>query len=62
MPRRYQFSETGTTTKSKRQEHNTQYVRELKALLKKQKRWMTRIKRAMTAISKIERQIKRLDA
>ena len=61
MNRSYKFSEEGTKSKAKRQE-NTLYVRELKALLKKQKRWMTRIKRAMTAISKIERQIKRLDA
>jgi hypothetical protein len=41
---------------------DSKYVRELRVLLNKQRRWMTRIKRAMTAISKIERQIKRLDA
>jgi hypothetical protein len=38
------------------------HVRELKALINKQKRWLTRIRRAMTAIGKIERQIKRLGA
>jgi len=37
------------------------YIRELRALLRKQKRWMTRIRRAMTAIAKIERQMKRLE-
>jgi hypothetical protein len=58
--RKYVFGEDAQT-KSKRGS-DTKYVKDLKVLLRKQKRWITRIKRAMTAISKIERQIKRLDA
>ena len=58
--RKYVFAEDAQM-KSKRGS-DTKYVRDLKVLLRKQKRWITRIKRAMTAISKIERQIKRLDA
>jgi hypothetical protein len=58
--RKYVFGEDAQM-KSKRGS-DTKYVKDLKVLLRKQKRWITRIKRAMTAISKIERQIKRLDA
>jgi len=59
MNRRYAFSET---SKSKPSLPASKQVRELMALLGQQQRWMTRIKRAMTKISKIERQIKRLGA
>jgi len=60
MGRRYVFAEGAKPKRSAAAD--SKYLRDLKALLNKQKRWMTRIKRAMTAIAKIERQIKRLDA
>ena len=58
--RSYQFGEAGGKIKARTPD--SKYVRELKSLVNKQKRWLTRIRRAVTAISKIERQIKRLDA
>jgi len=58
--RQYVFEESGVKRRSATVD--TKYVRELKLLLRKQKRWMARIRRAMTALAKIDRQIKRLDA
>jgi hypothetical protein len=56
--RKYQFGdEMPTNRKSK-----AQCSKELRLLLKKQQRWLTRVRRALTAIGKIERQIKRLNA
>jgi hypothetical protein len=57
--RQYVFGESKGKGKSM---PDSKYARELRALMLQQKRWLTRIRRAMTAISKIERRIKRLES
>lgn len=54
--RRYEFSKGKSKPK-----RGAVVSRELRLLREKQRRWLTRIKRAMTAISKLDRQIKRLE-
>jgi hypothetical protein len=55
----YEFS-AGTKPR-KKHAPVTKNAAELRVLREKQRRWLSRIKRAMTAISKLDRRIKRLE-